>query len=505
MSKSRVAPVKNLVYGDYEWILSEVGAALGNDYDRKNWDHNTTFAIDSIVQSGYQRFCTPTPYTQTKTIQEGDKTETQKVEIHKAPHHWSFLNPMHSVTIKSGVDRYDFPSNFAQLTGDLISAKARIPRVSEEQLRSIIERDPKLGTPEYYAVRPKKDGGFEFVLWPNPNEEIIFTFRYLIVPERLSETNGTPVGGRQHADTILHSCLLVAAERGHGEVSAVEANERYNARLRASIEIDRQAKTSEDDIWVDDKKNTVENLIGNYLGYGPNPFSWTSSQNNMIKEVIRNAKRKFYNPAILPGERVSHEWNFLKIVKSMDIKSGVSEYNLPDNFASFESPISFDETSAYAWSSIQIVDEFELRRRLQNDTGTNRPQFAATRAKTVEGETAYELLVFPIPDQDYSVKYQYIVNSNAEDFVLGGDEHFQTFLFACYVCADELNGNARSSFESKYMERLAVSISRDREKTPLNYGVVRDTSDNYHYWLNGNWHVWDANLVTYDGHDISLS
>lgn len=493
-----ISPIKNLEYGSYGWLVAEIGNYLQMNYDSSTWDHNDKFKVNSIIQSGYQQFCFPAPLSRMVEKTEGDSTERKKEALRKAPHQWTFLNPISEIEFAADQDTFTMPKNFAHILGDLTNSDGRVSVVGEAQLRSVIAQDPKSGTPEYVALRPNNKD-WEMIVYPKPDEDKTYSYRYTIKPEPLGEENQTPLGGIQHADTLLHSCLVVAAEREGKDVSL--PFERYQDRLSASIHLDKMAASAtEDQVWESTQRNTLDQLIGIHLGYPANRSAWTRGQELKVKEAIRQGKRMFYNPAILDGDLYSHDWSFLKIVADFDLLDGVSEYDLPEDFAGLDSPITYTGTQQIPWPEIKIVGEHQVRQQLQLSNISSRPKYGATRAKTHKGPTQYELIVYPTPDTDYNVKFQYRVDSETDDFVLGGNEHFQTILYACKVAADEMDGAKKSPSYDRFIERLKVSVSIDRKQCPPTMGYNHDRSDlDSSFFYDGRWHQFDSSVVLYNG------
>lgn len=64
--------------------------------------------------------------------------------------------------------------------------------------------------------------------------------------------------------------------------------------------------------WAD-----LMNDVGFFLGYSresdpASPTKWTADQADEVERYVKAGLRQFYIPPVLPDERVSHEWSFLK-------------------------------------------------------------------------------------------------------------------------------------------------------------------------------------------------
>ena len=85
--------------------------------------------------------------------------------------------------------------------------------------------------------------GYRMQIYPIP--DAAYRLRYQMINEPDSITGSeVPLGGQLHAETILASCLSIA-EQVIIPNSPHRYREHYLARLRASVELDRQAYTTE--------------------------------------------------------------------------------------------------------------------------------------------------------------------------------------------------------------------------------------------------------------------
>ena len=493
---------KNVEYGSYAWLLREVGGFLGLGFDRNTWTADQEGRINSIVQSGYQQFCFPPPLMRVNAQTSGDVSEVRKDEIRKSPHVWSFMSPMSSLWVMADEDVYALPANMASMMGEFTAGDIRVPIVPEVHLRALISHTPASGNPQYCAVRPKSPRGWEVLFYPKPSRQIELAYRYTISPDPLGDENSYPVCGNEHAETLLQSCLSIAEERDGKQTGA--SSQKYMERLNASIHIDKQAgNVTETYTWKDDKANSLNNLIGQHLGYGPNEDTWTTGQTAKIKEAVRQGKRNFILPPLLPGEKRVHEWSFLRPFSTLNLQAGVFSYDMPDDFSSLYGPMIFVAGAAVVYPSIQITGAFELQRRQQLQTASSRPFMAALQVKegVQDVGTKYEVLFFPTPDEAYELKFQYRINPDNDEVAQGGNEHFQTVLASCKASADELEGVSNSPHRKIFMEKVAQSIFFDRQSsTPDTLGYNADRSD-IRYSEEFSYHDHDVNIVTYTGYN----
>lgn len=389
----------------------------------------------------------------------------------------------------------------------------RISLIPDVQLRQMAKSDPLSGTPQYAAVRPlASDGtgrqGYEIVFYPTPDADMTLEYRYSVVPEPMSDDRPYPLGGRQYAEVLLQSCLALAEERVNG--AAGVATGRYLERLAAAIQLDVQSLAAmEDAAWPlsDDADSLevdrayIERLVGRNMGFGPHPATWTHRQGEEVAEAIRVGLRRFYTPPVLPGERNAHQWSFLRPLGQITTAADVYEYDLPDDFAMLDGPLTFAPDSSVLYAPIPLMSEHQLRASRQNVQYSSRPSAAAICVASVDGATRWKLQVWPTPDGEYQIEYRYKTNpgllSASKTMPLGGAPHAQTIIEACLLAADDLMGVKASPHYPKYMELLRSSVSQDRiSSTPDSLGHNGDVSghdfaDDYRDHM--------SHVVTYNG------
>jgi hypothetical protein len=395
----------------------------------------------------------------------------------------------------------------------------RIAIAPEVQLRQLHATTPVGGTPRYVAVRPKASEGsgvqrWEALFYPTPDEDLTLEYRYSVIPAPLSESHPYPLGGRQYAELLLQSCLAVAEERS-GKTEGVAAA-RFLGRLAAAIQQDVQSlQPTEDGIWplgeeadgLGITKAYLKRLVGRNLKYGPHPGAWTHKQTQEVELAVQTGLRKFYSPPVLPKEKNSHEWSFLRPVMNMTMVADQYIYDLPADFAMTTGPITYAPGSSVIYPSIQIVGEHQLRSRLQRSSAAARPEIAAIRPKQMDGISGsrYEMLLWPTPEDSHEIQMRYQINPAALDdetsLPLGGQPHHQTIVEACLAAAEEQTGEA-GLHGALFLQRIISSVAYDRKSSaPDGLGVNVDRSDYPADW-NDQWHGWNENVVTYGGAEI---
>ena len=178
-------------------------------------------------------------------------------------------------------------------------------------------------------------------------------------------------------------------------------------------------------------------------------------------------------------------------------------YDLPDDFGGFRGSISFYDGDGYV--PRRITNESNMRvLRSQNDIRKGVPEYAALINKTVASDTTtgqrFQMMVWPIPDAVYSIRYNYSVLTDTMLVVgsgdlaeadgnpapvdgnipVGGALHGETILASCLTVAEQLvdEFNNPGKMQARYMERLAASINLDRRSNlPDYFGYNGDNSD----------------------------
>ncbi len=226
-------------------LRSEVGKFLGFGFSESEWSSDNSQIVNYIVEAGQRQFYFPPPLPG-RTV----------------AHKWSFLRPTATLVTVSGTDDYEMPTDFAGIDGEFTYATSEgyvpIPVIGEWQIRDRRQYSTSNGKPRLAAIRPKATSGtvgqrFEVLLWPCPDAVYNLTYRYVSLPDKMTDTNRFPLGNVPHGETLLASCLAIAEER-YNDVSGVQRRY-FMERLAASVAFDTQ------------------NTAPERLGYNGNPRS----------------------------------------------------------------------------------------------------------------------------------------------------------------------------------------------------------------------------------------
>jgi len=343
---------------------------------------------------------------------------------------------------------------------------------------------PATALAEYGAIRPKESDGsgaqeWELLVYPIPNGTDTVSLRYTVQPPELSKERPWPLGGTHHAETLLQSCLAVAEARERpGETSDRQL---FMQRLAASIEQDKKSAPSDLTTWNKPKDDLarLKGQVGLYAGYGQNALAWTSTQIELVDEIVRQGVNRVLVPAPLPGRADIHKWSFLSPLATLPLREGVSEYDLPQDFGGFaEERMWYEPEDNVVWPDIEITGEYEVRRNLQQYvSGSGYPRLAGYGQKA-DSESGYQIVLWPIPSRAYTLNYRYNVKaSDTVTFLHGGDIHFDVYLEACRAEADILLKKKQRRHEERFLTKLHNAIRYDQQLiNPGNLGYNRDAS-----------------------------
>lgn len=461
----------------YSALRREIGRFLGYGRDPDDWDSDQTQDVTDIIAGGLRQFYWHPP------VEGRDR------------HEWSFLRPSDTLTLVAGTSNYSLPADFGSLVdeftygaGDNLS---RMTKLNPEQLRQK-QTVVQTGDPTCFAVKVKAHASganqrYEVDFYPTPSVSRTLTYRYSISPDVIDATDDYPRGGAVHAETILESCLAVAEKTLNDEEGV--HYKRFMERLAASIELDLHLiepgeSWSEDYIATDlgITKAYLMRLVGRELGLGADPRLWDFTQRQKVETVLQAGLRKFYNPPILPGRVESHDWTFLRPVRTLTTAEDDYDYDLPVDFVCLEGPLTYAPTESVIFQPIKVLGEHQLRLKIRDANLSGRPTVVAERVKdTHDGRTRHELLCYPVPDDEYEIQYRSRINPGmlVDDASVpaGGQEHAQTLIESCLAAAEEFDGNAEGPHQKRFREYLAASVARDRRSgAPQSLGQNIDRS-----------------------------
>lgn len=147
---------------------------------------------------------------------------------------------------------YTLPAGFGCLLDDPTYAppgpSVRLEARSPQYIRQLHAAGGAWGgVPRYYAVTPVAQlpaivNRYELLTWPHCDASYTLRMRYRVEPDALSDDDQLPLGGLQHAQTILQAGLMVAEQR-HNDTMGLHT-ERFGELMAASIDLDSRNKAS---------------------------------------------------------------------------------------------------------------------------------------------------------------------------------------------------------------------------------------------------------------------
>jgi hypothetical protein len=229
--------------------------------------------------------------------------------------------------------------------------------------------------------------------------------------------------------------------------------------------------------------------VGLFLGYGrgatKGDTAWDTRQTAAIESCVRSGVRQFYFPPPVPGFcDTSYDWSFLRPTATLTLTSGDATIALPDDFGGFEDRGTLTTTGAMP-VPLELVGEGRIRQMYaEQPSATGQPLLMALRpikgTATSAGQR-FELYLFPTPEKDYSLSYEYYVLPDVLDgtspYAYGGGSHSETILESCLAIAEQRLDDSSTVHTMKFMERLAASIALDRRMKPEKLGYNGDRSD----------------------------
>lgn len=407
--------------GSLPWFRREVSLRMGYDPDPNVLTHQQRGMVDSVIESGLNKFYYPPP----GEYNLANATEAQRERLRRAPHAWTFMQRTFTLNTVINQTEYDLPVDFAAFIGQpTTNRQGSLAIVNESHLRQLIDSTLDTGLPQYAAVHYSAGDGSSrararLVVYPRPSAVEPLKIKHAIAPPMLTDARPWPVAGVEHTEAILACCLAVADERTGKDTSL--ALQTMMQQLATSIMVDIQTgQASSDGIWPEDAADDnyglayITKQISIKLGLGPNINILSQAQKQKIKEVYRSALRRIVNPPLVPGEKFPHQWTWLKPVSELETVANQSTYALPANFATFEGPLTYKNEN-YLYREIKVTSELTLRKHIEASTGTGTPEYAAVRFKETDqdGVQRYELLLWPVPGAAYTLQYRYRINQTA--------------------------------------------------------------------------------------------
>lgn len=240
-------------------------------------------------------------------------------------------------------------------------------------------------------------------------------------------------------------------------------------------------------------KESIESEIGDYLGLGRgtnfDDEAWTARDQRDITSILKAGAVAFYYPAPLPGERTGYEWSFLRPIRQLPLVEGGRYVNLPDDFGGLLGTIKLVSSDRPAIEVEQNSEQGIGSMYFAEPDRTGQPLWCAVQPIPPQGEETgprTRLYVFPAADTDYTLELQYYLLPDAlttsNPFHHGIAAHGETLRAACLAKAELYKDNSPGPMAANFAERLAASISMDRNMKAQKIGYIGDPTYDQPRW-----------------------
>lgn len=232
--------------------------------------------------------------------------------------------------------------------------------------------------------------------------------------------------------------------------------------------------------------DTYDDLIGGVafdLGWGRSADNWDANKLETLKTIVKNGLREFYHP--IPDQTgTSHQWSFLKPRVQITLASGESTVQLPSDFKGVEGEVLVVTTTGVIRPRLKVGGMTRAQRAAYPES-TGVPamlDIEPLKQTTPNRGQRFQFVVWPTADADYTLEFYYSILgeflSGDKPYAYGGAEHASTILASCLAWAElHLDDIAQGPKYLHWRERLAASISMDRQKRPQTLGYNGDRSD----------------------------
>lgn len=228
----------------------------------------------------------------------------------------------------------------------------------------------------------------------------------------------------------------------------------------------------------------IERYLARHLGWHPEKGEWDGTTQSDADAIIAQGLRWFYNPPILPDEKVAWEWSFMKPTFYFQTRTGVDNYDLPDDFGGIHDKLTYHRNDS-AICEVTHSSEYRIRSLRQTNDATvirtGYPELYAILPHPSDGDDPqrFYLTLWPSPAATYELACTYTSNplliTGEKPYPLGGQPHGETILAAVLAAAESYLDGKRDLRYVEFIDRLKASVSLDRRQSaPANFGYNGD-------------------------------
>lgn len=213
---------------------------------------------------------------------------------------------------------------------------------------------------------------------------------------------------------------------------------------------------------------------GRKLDYGRDSANWTTEQATDVAEIVDTAQRW----VDLPNN--GYIWSYMRPTGTLTTEDGEGDYELPGNFGGIVGEsMSLDYDSCI--NRVVVVPEYMVRRNRTVDT-SGIPRMVALRPKANTSPATpqrWEAMVWPTPDQEYTITYRYRLLPSALRFdnehPYGGLPMMELYLQAVRAAVEQFDKDAAGEEYALFQAMLKEAIAADgRMYDPDYYGYNGD-------------------------------
>lgn len=168
-------------------------------------------------------------------------------------------------------------------------------------------------------------------------------------------------------------------------------------------------------------------------------------------------------------------------------------YRMPDDFGGLLGNVYFQPNEGL-YIPLGNTGVAEVTHLLQGSTDAARPTMCAVEPANVSGSIGqrFDLLAWRIPDDDYTIRYQYEVlpdKLSGGAYPYGGAMHGETIKYACLAAMERSKFHlTKGPWQSQYDRLLVLSIKRDqRGKRADSLGFLVNAGASRGSWGRSQW------------------
>lgn len=229
--------------------------------------------------------------------------------------------------------------------------------------------------------------------------------------------------------------------------------------------------------------NTLRREVGRFLAWSPEPGQWDVDQVQACEDILAAGYRAFLYPSV-PGSMRQHTWSFLKPKGRLITTTNIADYLLPEDVVSIEGALTY-ESDDDAWRVVVMTTAQNVRSMRMNtqDDHTGLPVTAAVEPQppTQSGGTRLKLLLWPTPDDAYTLTYKFVAQPNnlseSNPRPYGTAQTANCLIAAVLSEAESRFNDNQHAKRMLFADELAKAISQDRVHTPDTLGYNGDLGD----------------------------